>query len=223
MALRHATLTGSHVGRANVVLKRRRDAAGTVTNYMRNVPVCMHRRLHQRARRGLSTTLYLPAPPTSRSRQDSVLVFLATFVSVQLLFTRFDNVAHTFVSALHRPSPAHPADSLFTLPLPPSHVPDRYCGRLQYRLPPAPPLSSAPISPFFLDLETLTVLRTVDSCSAHVRLDPQSTLFIPRHCHAFTVTTIPVHNVKSIALHRPAIRRSTRITRFFPSSTLSHF
>jgi hypothetical protein len=67
---------------------------------MRMVPVCMHRRLHQRTRRGLSTTLYLPVPLTSRSRQDSVLVFLATFVSVQLLFTRFDNVAHTFVSAV---------------------------------------------------------------------------------------------------------------------------
>jgi hypothetical protein len=52
--------------------------------------------------RAFPSTLYLAAPPTSRSRCDPcVRRFLATFVSIQCLFTRFDNTLHTlaFVSS----------------------------------------------------------------------------------------------------------------------------
>jgi hypothetical protein len=78
------------------------------------------------SRRGLSTTLYLAAPLTSRSRRDpGVRPCPATFVSVQLLFTRFDNIVHTFTSFL-LPLDASllcPADSLFTPLRPESRLP----------------------------------------------------------------------------------------------------
>jgi hypothetical protein len=53
--------------------------------------------------RGLSTNILPVAPLTSRSRRDPcVRRSLVTFVSIQLLFTRFDNTVHTFVSSAPR-------------------------------------------------------------------------------------------------------------------------
>jgi hypothetical protein len=140
------------------------------SNYVRIVPVCVHRRLHQCPRRGLSTTLYLAAPLTSRSRQDSVLVFLVTFVFCPTVVHSFRQrrtylrfcCPHTRSFApppLHSLDYAPAAESSTKIAiiaaasqyLRPVHLRRRYHQAL------SPPSSS-----------TLTVLRTV---SFHVRLD----------------------------------------------------
>jgi hypothetical protein len=64
---------------------------------------CLLRPGTARPHRGLPSIRYLVAPLTSRSRRDPcVRRSLATFVSIQLLFARFDNTVHTFVSCAPR-------------------------------------------------------------------------------------------------------------------------
>jgi hypothetical protein len=137
---------------------------------------------------GLSTTLYLAVPPTSRTRRDPcVRRSLVTFVSTQLLFARFDNIVHftRFVSS-HRgpcqrclPRPIHSLRSWTLLTV---AFQDRRCCScslplslyLSFRLW-IPGLGS---SVYFAN-PRLIVPRTVNICSVHVLFDRLSDRTIP--------------------------------------------
>jgi hypothetical protein len=135
MALRHATLTGSHVGRANVVLKRHRDALQLYAH-----GACLHAPAAPPAHPAWPLNHSLPARPSDLTFSPGLCARLPGYLRFcpTVVHSFRQRRTHIRFCCLRTPSPSHPADSLFRL-RPCLRVTSRIAiivVAFQYRLPP---------------------------------------------------------------------------------------